>query len=170
MDLVVLLCVREALQHEAYWVEQPIFLLLRQDGSCGEVGCITLQAEEARPRGEGKHGGRGDGILQCIEGLLLSCAPQPVLQLSSERVEGVSNFREIPDEPLVEVHKSYEGLDVLYFCWLWPVHDSLDFNGVHHYMVFGDDKPKVVHLSTFEFAFLWSEEQLVGMEGLEHLT
>src|SRR5258708_6779019 len=84
-------------------------------------------------------------------------------------MEGVSNFREVLDEHLVEVHKSYEGLDVLYFHWLWPVHDSLDFNGVHHYMVFGDDKPRVVHLSMFEFAFLWSEEQLVGMEGLEYL-
>jgi hypothetical protein len=36
-------------------------------------------------------------------------------------------------------------------------------------MVLGDDKPKVVHLSTFEFAFLQSEKQLIGMEGLEYL-
>src|SRR5258707_4080503 len=85
-------------------------------------------------------------------------------------MEGASDFGEVPDEPLVEVHKSYEGLDVLYFCQLWPVCDSLDFNGVHLYMVFGDDEPKVVHLSMFEFAFLWSEEQLVGMEGLEYLS
>src|SRR5258708_18221719 len=47
--------------------------------------------------------------------------------------------------------------------------DSLDFNGVHRYMVFGDDEPKVVHLSMFKFAFLQSEEQLVGMVGLEYL-
>src|SRR5258705_8979850 len=85
-------------------------------------------------------------------------------------VEGASDFREVPDEPSVEVHKSYEGLDILYFCQLWPVCDSLDFNGVHCYMVFGDDKSKVVHLLTFKFAFLWSEEQLVGTEGLEYLS
>ena len=85
-------------------------------------------------------------------------------------MEGVSNFGEVPDEPSVEVHKSYEGLDILYFHQLWPVCDSLDFNGVHCYMVFGDDKSKVVHLSMFEFAFLWSEEQLVGTEGLEYLS
>src|SRR5260221_5697541 len=85
-------------------------------------------------------------------------------------MEGVSDFREVLDEPLVEVHKSYEGLDILYFHQLWPVHDSLDFNGVHRYTVFGDDESEVVHLSTFEFAFLWSEEQLVGMEGLEYLS
>src|SRR6266436_6847293 len=101
----------------------------------------------------------------------------PVAQLcpttspsTSECMEGVSDFGEVPDEPSVEVHKSYEGLDILYFCQLWPVCDSLDFNGVHHYMVFGDDESEVVHLSTFEFAFLWSEEQLVGMEGLEYLS
>jgi len=85
-------------------------------------------------------------------------------------VEGVSDFGEVPDEPSVEVHKSYEGLDILYFHQLWPVHDSLDFNRVHHYMVFGDDKSKVVHLLMFEFAFLQLEEQLVGMEGLEYLS
>src|SRR5258705_12130725 len=85
-------------------------------------------------------------------------------------MKGASNFGEVPDEPLVEVHKSYEGLDILYFHWLWPVHDSLDFNRVHCYMVFGDDKPKVVHLLTFEFAFLQLEEQLVGTEGLEYLS
>jgi len=85
-------------------------------------------------------------------------------------VEGVSNFGEVLDEPSVEVHKSYEGLDVFYFCQLWPVHDSLDFNGVHHYMVFGDDESKVVHLLMFKFAFLQSEEQLVGAEGLEYLS
>src|SRR5258708_32381656 len=85
-------------------------------------------------------------------------------------MEGAGNFREVLDEPSVEVHKSYEGLDVLHFHQLWPVHDSLDFNGVHHYTVFGDDKSKVVHLLTFEFAFLQSEEQLVGTEGLEYLS
>src|SRR5258707_7578000 len=143
---------------------------LPQELSCGKVGCITLQVEEARPRGEGEHGGRGDSILQCIEGLLLSCAPQPVLRLPSEHVEGVSDFGEVLDEPSVEVHKSYEGLDILYFHQLWLVCDSLDFNGVHCYMVFGDDESKVVHLLTFEFAFLQLEEQLVGMEGLEYLS
>jgi len=85
-------------------------------------------------------------------------------------VKGASNLGKVLDEPSVEVHKSYEELDILYFHWLWPVHDSLDFNGVHHYMVFGDDEPKVVHLLMFEFAFLWLEEQLVGMEGLEYLS
>src|SRR5258706_450914 len=85
-------------------------------------------------------------------------------------MEGASNFREVLDEPLVEVHKSYEGLDILHFRQLWPVHDSLDFNRVHCFMVFGDDESKVVHLLMFEFAFLQSEEQLVGMEGLEYLS
>src|SRR6266481_5611594 len=85
-------------------------------------------------------------------------------------MKGASDFREVTDEPSVEVHKSYEGLDILYFHQLWPVHDSLDFNGVHPYMVFGDDESKVVHLSMFKFAFLWSEEQLVGAEGLEYLS
>src|SRR5258708_39670612 len=74
MDLVIPLCVREAFQHEAYWVEQPIFLLLQQDGPHGEVGCIAFQAEKTGLGQEGKHWGRGDSTLQCIEGLLLGCS------------------------------------------------------------------------------------------------
>src|SRR5258708_14541530 len=84
-------------------------------------------------------------------------------------MEGVSDFGEVLDEPSVEVHESYEGLDIFYLCQLWPVCDSLDFNRVHPYMVFGDDESEVVHLSTFKFAFLQLEEQLVGVEGLEYL-
>ena len=84
-------------------------------------------------------------------------------------MKGAGDFGEVPDEPPVEVHKPYEGLDILYFCWLWPVSDPLDLDGVHCYVVLGDDKPKVVHLSMFEFAFLWSEKQLIGTKGLEYL-
>ncbi len=75
-----------------------------------------------------------------------------------ECMEGVGNLGEVADESLVEVHKPYEGLDILYLRWLWPVHHSLDLNRVHHYMVFGDDKPKLIHLLTFKFTFLWLEE------------
>src|SRR5260221_13446034 len=120
MDLVVPLCVGEALRHKAYWVEQPILLLLQQDSPCGEVRCVTLQLEETRLGGERKCRGGGDSILQHIKGLLLSSAPQPVLQLLSERMKGVGDFREVLDEPPVEVHEPYEGLDILYFHRLWP--------------------------------------------------
>src|SRR5258708_9420268 len=77
-------------------------------------------------------------------------------------MEGVGNLGEVTDESSVEDHKPYEGLDILDLCWLQPVCDSLDLNRVHCYMVLRDNKPKVVHLSTFELAFLWSE-------GLEYL-
>src|SRR6266481_2591997 len=70
-------------------------------------------------------------------------------------VEVMGNLREVADESLVEVHKPYEGLDILDFCWLQPVCDSLDLNGVHHYVVLRDNKPKVVHLLMFKLAFLW---------------
>ncbi len=73
-------------------------------------------------------------------------------------MEGVGNLGEVADESLVEVHEPYEGLDVLDLRWLWPVCDSLDLNGVHHYMVLRDNKPKVVHLLMFKLAFLQSEE------------
>ncbi|SRR5258705_11842564 len=68
-------------------------------------------------------------------------------------MEGVSNLREVMDESLVEVHESYKGLDIFYLCWLQPICDSLGLDGVHHYMVFQNDKPKIIHLSMFELTF-----------------
>src|SRR5258708_37372830 len=133
MDLVVLLCVREALQHKAYWVEQPILLLLQQDSPCGEVRCVALQSEETRLRGEHKHRGGGDSVLQRIKGLLLSCAPRPVLQLPSEHVKGAGDFGEAPDEPAGEVHKPYEGMDIRKFCQRWPLSDRLHLDAVHQH-------------------------------------
>ena len=84
-------------------------------------------------------------------------------------MKGAGDFREVPDEPSVEVHESYEGLDILYFCQLWPISDPLDLDRVHRYMVLGDNKPEVVHLLMFKFAFLQSEKQLIGTKGLEYL-
>src|SRR5260221_8557737 len=77
-------------------------------------------------------------------------------------MEGAGNLREVADESLVEVHEPYEGLDILDLCWLWPVCDSLDLNRVHRYMVLRDNKPKVVHLSTFKLAFLWCKQDNWG--------
>ena len=50
-------------------------------------------------------------------------------------MEGAGNLGEVVDEPSVEVHEPYEGLDILYFRWLRPVCDSLDFNRVHCYVI-----------------------------------
>src|SRR5260370_15391127 len=55
-------------------------------------------------------------------------------------MEGAGNLREVADESPVEVHKPYEGLDVLDLHWLWPVCDSLDLNRVHRYVVLRDNK------------------------------
>src|ERR1700746_3828046 len=85
-------------------------------------------------------------------------------------MKGASNLQEILNEPSVEIHESNKGLDVLHLCWLWPVCDPLDLNRVHRYAVLGDDESQVIHLSTFELAFLRSEEELVGAEGLEYFS
>ena len=85
-------------------------------------------------------------------------------------MEGVGNLREVADESSVEVHEPYERLDIPDLCWLRPVCDSLDFNRVHRYVVLRDNKPKVIHLLTFELALLRSKEELIGTEGLEYLS
>ncbi len=47
VDGIVSLDIREALRHETYWMKMTIVLELRQNGPCGIVRCITLQAEFA---------------------------------------------------------------------------------------------------------------------------
>ena len=81
-----------------------------------------------------------------------------ILPTMGECMEGAGNLGVVADESSVEVHKPYEGLDVLYLCWLWLACDSLDLNRVHCYMVLRDNKPKVVHLLMFKLTFLWLEE------------
>src|SRR5258708_23160199 len=85
-----------------------------------------------------------------------------------EHMEGVGNLGEVVDESSVEVHKPYEGLDILYLCWLWPVHDSLDLNRVHCYMVFGDDKPREFTLLILNFTFFCSEENFQRPKVLQY--
>src|SRR5260370_22020209 len=50
MDGIVPLDICKALRHETHWMEMTVILKLRQNGTCGIVQCITLQAKFAQIR------------------------------------------------------------------------------------------------------------------------
>src|SRR5260221_12793003 len=66
MDLVVMLHIREPLQHEGDWLVHAICLCLGKDCSGCEVGGIAFKAEATGLRWEGEDGGRGDSLLQGV--------------------------------------------------------------------------------------------------------
>ncbi|ETW82567.1 hypothetical protein HETIRDRAFT_315729, partial [Heterobasidion irregulare TC 32-1] len=68
-------------------------------------------------------------------------------------VEGSSRGGEVLDEPTIEVSKAQEGLYFLEVLWSWPGGDSLNLDGVHGYVVRGDDESKVFNCVRFESAF-----------------
>ena len=120
---------------------------------------VKLDALHSRWKGPDLNGKASAGaevtVLFSASKACYSAAPHDQsfdLQVS---MEGASNPGEVTDESPVEVHESYKGLNVLYLFWLWPVCDSLDLDRVHCYMVFRNDEPEIVHLSTFELTFLW---------------
>src|SRR5260221_12772249 len=170
MDLVITFCIREPLQHEHNWLVCAVCLCLREDCSHCEVGDIALKAEATRLGGEGEDRGRGGGLLQGVECLLLSQAPDPLLGLAGEGVKGAGNIGKVTDELLIEVHKAKEGLDLLDLCWGQPLHNSADLCWVHGDMVFQDDQSKVFDLLLLELAFLWLEEQPPPSEGNKDLA
>src|SRR5260221_12777313 len=108
MDLVITFHIREPLRHEHNWLVCAVCLCLREDCSHCEVGGITLEAEATGLGGEGEDRCGGDGLLQGVECLLLSQAPDPLLGLVGEGVKGLGNIGKVMDELPIEVHKAKE--------------------------------------------------------------
>ncbi len=85
---------------------------------------------------EGEGWGRGASLFQGVKSLLFGQAPDPLLGFAGEGIEGAGNIGEVADELPIEVHKTKEGLDLLYLCWSRPVHDSADLCRIHGNVVF----------------------------------
>src|SRR5258708_20245172 len=158
MDMVVMFHIRESFRHESDWLVCTVCLCRGEDRSSCKVGGVAFKVEATRLGGEGEDGGRGDGLLQGIEHLLLSWAPDPPLGLVGEGIEGASNIGEVTDKLPIEVHKAKEGLDLLDLHWGWPLHDSMDLHWIHTDVVLQNDQSKVLDLLLLELAFLWLEK------------
>ena len=76
----------------------------------------------------------------------------------SEVEEGSSYGREVLNEAMVEVDKTYESLYISLVLRDGPLADSGDLNRVHRNLVLRDDQSQVFNLLPVEFTFLWTEE------------
>ncbi|KIM58050.1 hypothetical protein SCLCIDRAFT_129180 [Scleroderma citrinum Foug A] len=71
------------------------------------------------------------------------------------------------DKTTVEVRKSEEGLDVLYFPRFWPIGDGLNFLHRHGESIGRETETEVLGGGGMELTFLWLGEEIVLSETSE---
>ena len=72
------------------------------------------------------------------------------------------------NEMTIEVGKLEKAIQVAKVPRGRPVSDGFDLDGVHHYVAFANDKPKVFNLVLVEFAFFRAEVKVIGGKAGEH--
>ncbi|GBG69214.1 hypothetical protein CBR_g3913 [Chara braunii] len=82
--------------------------MLREDGSNGEVGCISGNVEMSRGVGDLEDRGCGDGLFEKVEGVLVVVVPIEGFVLACEFMEWVREVGEVADEGAVIVGKAEE--------------------------------------------------------------
>ena len=68
---------------------------------------------------------------------------------------------------MVEVCKSKEGLNVLYFLQVWPIGDGLDFLCGHEESIERDTETEVPGGGGMKLTFLWLGKEIVLSEALK---
>ena len=104
------------------------------------AGGVGFESKACVLVGKYEDRGRCDECFQFPESRFFRSGPSPRFLLFSQAVEGAGYMREVRDEPMVEVYKAHEGLnlgDVL--IWGRPVPDTGNFDGIHFYTTFGED-------------------------------
>ena len=107
-------------------------------------------------------------FLHFIEGLLSSIVPNKGLVFLEELVYGLGEFGELPNEVLIKVSKSKEGMYLFNVLGDWPITDSIEFCRVHHHLAFFNNKAKIFNLHFAKFAFRWFEVKVGFSETFEN--
>src|SRR5882762_3051440 len=70
----------------------------------------------------------------------------------------------------VESGETEEGTDIFEFIRDRPIHNSLEFDGIHGELTSLKMKTKIFDLVLLELAFFWFQKEAVGFENVEDLT
>ena len=76
-------------------------------------------------------------------------------------------FREVFDEPSIEVGEPKEGLHLLLVRQSGPLGDTGDLDWIHRDGVVGDDDSEVLDRGFLEFAFVGTEVKLMFLQKLQ---
>ena len=115
--------------------------------------CIIFDPEGSCLIWHHEDGFFGEAFLHFVKGLLSSVIPNKGLVFLEEFVHGLGKFGEFLNEVLIKVSKSKKRVHLFNILGNWPVTDSIEFHGVHHYLAFFDNKAKVFDLHFTKFTF-----------------
>ena len=83
-----------------------IEIILKEDSSSSEEGSIGHDGKRTSNIRDAKDRSGGKGIVKDVESPLLEWGPIPWLVLSSEKIKGSDNMREIQDKFAIEICES----------------------------------------------------------------
>jgi len=147
----------------------PLFVFrgyLGEDRTCCKVGAVGFDAEGFGWVGRNEDQSRSDTSLQSSECGALGFPTAPTGIVSGQVKERVGMFREVLDEPSVEVGESEEGLHFLLVRRSGPLGNDSDLDWVHRDGVVRDDYSEVLDRGFLKFAFVGTEVELMLLQQL----
>ena len=105
---------------------------------------------------------------RCSESGSLGFFPAPAGVVSGQIEERAGVFREVLDEPSIEVGESEEGLYLLLVRRSGPLGDTGNLDWIHRDGVVGDDDSEVLNRGFLEFAFVGTEVELMLLQQLQN--
>jgi hypothetical protein len=120
---------------------------------------VSFKLEREIIIGSSKDRGRGDSILDGLEGSSGSRRPGKLSGALGKVKEGTCMVREVLDEPSIEVGKTQERLDFFPIGGGGPLSNSSNFDRIHLDSVLSNDKPKVLNACFLKLAFLQAEAE-----------
>jgi hypothetical protein len=151
-------------------VEKTIGTDLGENGRNGEVRGIRLDNRIVLGLEVAKDGGRGECILEPLEGSL-GCIVELELDILLEKAgQGDDDPGVALDKTPIEVGKTKEGLDIMDRLRFGPTSDSLDLVGCHGNAIGRDDITKKLDGGFVELAFLGLGVKSISSKTLQDLT
>ena len=169
MDLVVPFDRGQGLGEEGDQVPLLVFRgYLGEDCTCRKVGAVSFNMEGfGRVRRNEDQSG-SDTSLQPSECGVLGFSPTPTGIVSGQIEERAGVFREVFDEPSIEVGEPEEGLHLLLVRRSGPLGDTGNLDWIHRDGVVGDDDSEVFDRGFLEFAFVGTEVELMLLQQLQN--
>ena len=87
---------------------------------------------------------------------------------AGELGEWYNNVGIVENEATVKISEAEEGLNILYFLWLGPVLNYLNFRLVHGESLGRQDVPKVLYSLRVKLTFVGAGKEPVLAKALEH--
>ena len=134
------------------------------------VASIRVERECSVEVGEGKYGWLGEGLFECVEGLLVFWRPFEPGVFSHEAMQWGCNFCEIFHEPAVVACQTYECTNVLYCPRRRVLGDFFDVFRIRVYAFSRNNVTEVLSSLLCKLALLGFDLQVVELQTCKDVT